>query len=417
MRTRNLFLLLALGSLFSTAARPAFAQTVSFAFTGAEQTYTVPPRVNSIHVVAISAKGGKGSSDTFGFFQGGRGAVGERIEADLAVAPGEVLFVEVGGLGGDGSLGGIGIGGFNGGGTSTAAVPGGGGGGATDLRTCSAASIVCSGGVDSLDTRLLVAPGGGGGGAFGHRGQLDGGEGASAEFQGSSGETDGCASGETSGGGGFGGTLLAGGQGGTAGNNGGSPGQSGAFGVGGGVTGGALDPVAGGGGGGGYFGGGSGGSSHNCSGGGGGGGSTFVGATATNVDVHLISEPPGVVITAPDIAPPPEGPPGPPTKEKPSNAFSLGKVTRNRSTGTGTLVATLPGPGTLVLGGAGIVRQRKTVSAAGPARLPIKLMGIRRLALTRTGEATVRARIAFTPTGGDANTKVLKVKLVKVTKN
>jgi hypothetical protein len=420
MCKRRLWLPIALGALSLVAAQPASAETFTFGFTGAEQTYNVPAGVHSIHVVAVGAKGGKGSSDTFGFFHGGKGAVGERVEADLSVAAGEVLFIEVGGAGGDASLGGSGIGGFNGGGTSTSAVPGGGGGGSTDLRTCSATAVLCPGGVGSLASRLLVAAGGGGGGGFGNRDQAFGGEGGSEGSSGVSGETSGCAPGETSGGGGRGGTQLAGGQGGIAGNTGGFAGQSGRFGVGGDATDPMLNSVAGGGGGGGYFGGGAGGTSHNCSGGGGGGGSTFAAASATNVTQELNSEPSGVVITAPDVAPPQEPPPpgppsqGPPAGErKPSNAFTLGTLTRNRQRGTAVLVATLPGPGALVLGGRGIVKKQRTARAGGKVKLPIQALGTARRSLSRIGKAKVTARITFRPTGGDANTKVRKCTLVK----
>ena len=68
------------------------AVTCSFASTGAEQTFSVPSGVASVHVVAV---GGRGYSP----LGGGFGAV---ATADLPVVAGEVLYVEVAGDGGAG---------------------------------------------------------------------------------------------------------------------------------------------------------------------------------------------------------------------------------------------------------------------------------------------------------------------------
>ena len=130
----------------------ARAETATFSFTGAEQTYTVPAGVSTLRIVAIGGAGGAPSQ--FGGAGGKAGAVG----ADLAVTPGENLLVVVGGNGGNG-VDGLGDGGFNGGATggkSTAAA--GGGGGASDVRLL---PLVDPG---SPATRLVVAGGGGGAG-------------------------------------------------------------------------------------------------------------------------------------------------------------------------------------------------------------------------------------------------------------
>jgi len=164
-----------------------------FAFTGGEQQFTVPDDVRRLHVELV---GGRGFSPN---------AYGGKVAADLAVTPGEVLYVEVGGqggapgpspiLGGTGGAGGAadggstggtggdaggggtgsaggtggaaggglsagGAGGFNGGGagSSGTVLGGGGGGGASDIRTCSSSGSGC----DTLRSRLVVAGGGGG---------------------------------------------------------------------------------------------------------------------------------------------------------------------------------------------------------------------------------------------------------------
>src|SRR4051794_10185414 len=111
-----------------SAASSASAATVTFASTGAEQTFTVPSGVWSLHVVAV---GGTGAATGR---PGGRGAM---VSADVSVIPGSRLYVEVGG---NGNGGGTASAGFNGGapggnGCCGGVSNGGAGGGATDLRT------------------------------------------------------------------------------------------------------------------------------------------------------------------------------------------------------------------------------------------------------------------------------------------
>jgi len=139
--------------------------TFTFAYTGAPQTFTVPAGVTSIKLDARGAQGG--SSDNSGYLQYGAayalpysGGAGARVQATLAVVPGQVLTLYVGGAGSTPpfSSGGSG-GGYNGGGNGSGdngnpGASGGGGGGASDVRTGSA----------TLADRLLVAAGGGGGG-------------------------------------------------------------------------------------------------------------------------------------------------------------------------------------------------------------------------------------------------------------
>ena len=200
-----------------------------FAYTGAPQTYTVPAGVTSLGVDMAGAAGGPKYALSTG--QG----LGGRTQAVLAVVPGQVLTLYVGGAGTKNG------GGFNGGGGASAGD--GGGGGASDLRQGGAA----------LADRGLVAGGGGGGGDYsggGSGGDLNGGAGLAA--------------GTNTGGGG--GTQTAPGAGGSPSGNAGS-----------GAGGGAGNGLSGGGGGG-YFGGGGGGDKA-----GGGGGSSFAGAGTSAV--------------------------------------------------------------------------------------------------------------------------------------
>lgn len=136
--------------LVGASAASAVVVEETFKYTGAEQTFTVPAGVTSIHVVATGAAGGTASD---GGTPGGRGAV---VSGNLSVKPGR-LYIEVGGPGG-------GAGGFNGGGSGGTGGFGqflsGGGGGASDVRE------VSNGDANSLQSRLLIAAGGGGGGIF-----------------------------------------------------------------------------------------------------------------------------------------------------------------------------------------------------------------------------------------------------------
>jgi len=226
----------------------SFGQTtVNFNFTGAVQTWVVPPCVYSINVTLAGAKGG-GSN-------GGNGAV---ITGTLAVTPGQTLNIYVGGMGTLGNA----SGGWNGGGTGRNSSSGswlsGGGGGATDIRI---------GGI-ALANRVAVS--GGGGGRSG---------GSDLNAGGAANCPNGAVGGASFGSGGGGGTQTGGGSG--AGWGGGTPGATGVLGLGGG---GGQDDcynvAPGGGGGGGYFGGGGGGAdcwpSTPHGGGGGGGGSSFL---------------------------------------------------------------------------------------------------------------------------------------------
>lgn len=216
----------------------AFACTLTYAFTGAEQTLQVPSDVSSVEVVAVGAAGGVGGSTP------GRGAV---VSGSLDVTPGATYYVVVGGPGARSNTAGGGAG-FNGGGSATGDSSTSGGGGATDLRT------VAIGGAGSLESRVLVAGGGGGvdvGGATGGDAGLVGAPGVpgaganSGPGQGATQDAGGAAGATASGSPGTPGTL---GQGGAGGNNYGGGGGGGLYGGGG--AGGATSGVGSGGGGG-----------------------------------------------------------------------------------------------------------------------------------------------------------------------
>lgn len=228
----------------------AVADTATFSFTGAEQSFTVPASVSRIDITAVGAAGASHA--------GGPGGKGALVSGSVAVTPGQLLYVEVGGPGQSDEAG---TGGFNGGGTGR-----GGGGGASDART-----LPQSGGASSLLSRVIVAGGGAGAGA-----------GAGGDAGSSGGNFGGGA-----------GTLIAGGS---------PSGEGASAGVLG--TGGHGTPMAGGGGGGGLFGGGGGGGFIGMAGGGGGGSSLVPAGGQSSIAAADAVPEVQISYTAPDTTPP-----------------------------------------------------------------------------------------------------------------
>ncbi|MBH8569255.1 tail fiber domain-containing protein [Microvirga sp. STS02] len=136
-------------------------QVLSFGYTGAPQTWTVPPGVTSLQVDMAGARG-RTIDNCSNCYRGGAGG---RVQATLAVTPGQVLTIVVGGDRGYNPSVLYQDGGYNGGGRGSEP-----GGGATDIRI----------GGTALTDRVLVAGGGGGSGFYargGPGGGLTGGTG------------------------------------------------------------------------------------------------------------------------------------------------------------------------------------------------------------------------------------------------
>ena len=355
----------------------AQAETTTFTYTGADQTYTVPAQVTSLHVIAVGGRGG----DSLG--AGGAGAM---VSADLSVTPGQVLHIEPASNG-----------------VSTSA--GGGGGGASDVRSADLSAGLIP------DPRLIVAGGGGGGGGTGDNYAGDGGSAGVGGGDGAFGNLGGGPATADAGGAGGTGCIYSTGTDGT----GGGLGYGGA---GGGGTG-------GGGGGAGFYGGGGGGGGCTHGGGGGGGGSSFVGDAVSSASISTdTTGEPLVQLTPipsppPITSPPPIAPPPPITPNSP-NAFSFGKPKLNRKKGIAIEPVTVPGPGGLTLSGKGVATQRparattsRAVSAAGTVMLVVKPMGKIRRKLNRTGRAKVRVKVTYTPIGGSPNAQTKTIKLRK----
>ena len=103
---------------------------------GGYQKFMVPPTVTKMNVQLFGASGGG--------FDGIEGGYGAMISTYLAVSPGEIYYVFIGGMGNEYE------GGYNGGGYPSGETATG-GGGATDLRKST-----------NIEDRILIAGGGGG---------------------------------------------------------------------------------------------------------------------------------------------------------------------------------------------------------------------------------------------------------------
>ncbi len=128
----------------------AIAQTSTFTYTGSVQTYTVPGGIASVAVDVQGACGGKDYNNYSINSNGGR------VQCNLSVTPGQVLYIYVGSKGTDGTTSsGTVAGGYNGGGSRYYSYSGS-GGGASDIRTSASGT--------AYTNRLVVAGGGGGAG-------------------------------------------------------------------------------------------------------------------------------------------------------------------------------------------------------------------------------------------------------------
>ena len=97
--------------------------------------------------------------------------------------------------------------------------------------------------------------------------------------------------------------------------------------------------------------------------------------------------------------------------------FDLGKLKRNKKKGTAKLEVTgLRTAGELKLSGKGLKTQRKS-AGPGSAKLKLKPKGKLAKNLKRKGKAKVKAKVVFTPNGGDAAQQNDKVKLKRKRKH
>jgi DNA-binding beta-propeller fold protein YncE len=108
-----------------------------------------------------------------------------------------------------------------------------------------------------------------------------------------------------------------------------------------------------------------------------------------------------------------------PPAAKPSNAFSFGKLHRNKKKGTATLDVTVAGPGSLSASGKNASAKQvgaassEAAAAASTVKLLIKAKGKARKKLDSTGKTKLNLLVTFTPTGGDPASQSKSVKLLK----
>lgn len=125
--------------------------------------------------------------------------------------------------------------------------------------------------------------------------------------------------------------------------------------------------------------------------------------------------------------PPPKPKPEPPKKRGedridpdfhvrpiPPNNFTFGRLRQNRIRGTANLFIRVPAPGILVLGGRGVEPATGAAGSPGRVKLRVRLVGKAGRKLLETGVARVKARVAFTPSGGTVRTKSRKLTLRKI---
>jgi hypothetical protein len=113
------------------------------------------------------------------------------------------------------------------------------------------------------------------------------------------------------------------------------------------------------------------------------------------------------VTTATSATPPPAAPPA-----GPSNGFQLGKPIVDKRKGTAKVKVVLPGPGQVTLTGKGVKSVAKQVKVAGPLILPIGPTGALATGLRHAGRGAATLKVTFTPSGGSAATKQLRVILL-----
>jgi hypothetical protein len=100
----------------------------------------------------------------------------------------------------------------------------------------------------------------------------------------------------------------------------------------------------------------------------------------------------------------------------PTNVFALRGINLHRKKGTADLKLRLPNPGQLTLSGNGVKGVTRAVTVTSPhvVRIPIISTGQKRATLNQTSRVRVKAKVTYTPTGGDPSTQARKLKLKKL---
>jgi hypothetical protein len=117
----------------------------------------------------------------------------------------------------------------------------------------------------------------------------------------------------------------------------------------------------------------------------------------------------------PGLGTPPGSSAGPvPTPVKappPPPSLSVPKLKLNAKAGTAALTVAVPGPGKLVLSGAGVKRLSKTAKAAATVMLNVLPSATTVVKLRKYGRAKVTAQLTFTPPGGPPTHRTVSLTL------
>jgi hypothetical protein len=100
---------------------------------------------------------------------------------------------------------------------------------------------------------------------------------------------------------------------------------------------------------------------------------------------------------------------------QPSNAFSLGKLKRNKKKGTAKQVVNLsvPDAGSVTISGKGLKTKTMGVTGTAQLKLPVIAKGKKHKALNSSGKAKIKAKVTYSPIGNAATTLIKKLKLLK----
>jgi len=100
-------------------------------------------------------------------------------------------------------------------------------------------------------------------------------------------------------------------------------------------------------------------------------------------------------------------------KVKPPNSFKFGKLTRNAKNGTAKLKVKVPAAGKLVLSGKGVKKATGRAKKAKTVTLAVRPQGQLASLLESAGEAKVRIRVTYSPTGGKSRSQGKTLKLIE----
>jgi PKD repeat protein len=98
---------------------------------------------------------------------------------------------------------------------------------------------------------------------------------------------------------------------------------------------------------------------------------------------------------------------------KARNFFSFGKLSLNREKGTATLAVNIPEPGAIVTTGKRFKKVTVRSAKAGTVKILLKAVGRGLRRLGKKGKLGAQLKVAYSPIGGDTNTKRRKVILRK----